>query len=114
MHGKKGITMQHGTTDILDKLLKHGARMGTRDPNDYTAFLSVAEVMEAANEIQKLRDKVADLEYVLADLPGYIDDWSWMRKNFDILKTVPNFPFYSELAQKLKEEKNDTQGTGRD
>ena len=54
--------MQHGTTDILDKLLKHGARMGTRDPNDYTAFLSVTEVMEAANEIQRLREKVADLE----------------------------------------------------
>lgn len=48
--------------DILDKLLNHGARMGTRDPNDYAAFLSVAEVMEAANEIQRLRDKVADLE----------------------------------------------------
>ena len=48
--------------DILTRLLKHGASMGTRDPNDYTAFLSVAEVMEAANEIQKLRDKVADLE----------------------------------------------------
>jgi hypothetical protein len=70
--------------------------------------------LKMIDEIEQLKKRVADLEYVLADLPGYIDDWSWMRKNFDILKTVPNFPFYSELAQKLKEEKNDTQGTGRD
>ena len=106
--------MQHGTIDILDKLLKHGARMGTRDPNDYAAFLSVAEIMEAANLIGHLKQRVDDLEKVLADLPGYCDDWSWMRKNFDILKTVPNFPFYSELAQRLKEETNDTKGTKRD
>ena len=36
--------------------------MGTRDPNDYAAFLSVAEVMEAANEIKRLRERVSDLE----------------------------------------------------
>jgi len=48
--------------DVLDKLTKHIARMGTRDPNDYAAFLSVAEVMEAANEIKRLRERVSDLE----------------------------------------------------
>ena len=48
--------------DIVDKLLRHGARMSTRDPNDYAAFLSVAEVMEAANEIKRLRERVSDLE----------------------------------------------------
>lgn len=57
--------MQHGTIDILDKLLEHFARMGTRDPNDYAAFLSVAEVMEAANEIKKLREKVDDLKVAI-------------------------------------------------
>ena len=48
--------------DVLDKLTTHIARMGTRDPNDYAAFLSVAEVMEAANEIKRLRERVSDLE----------------------------------------------------
>lgn len=57
-------------------------------------------------ETEKLKKRVSDLEYVLADLPGYIDDWDWMRRNYDILKTVPDFPFYQELRIKLiKEEK---------
>ena len=52
-------------TDIVEKLSKYVAYvagMVTRNSKDYTAFLTVAEVMEAANEIQKLREKVADLE----------------------------------------------------
>lgn len=56
------------------------------------------------DDIESLKKRVADLEYVLADLPGYIDDWSWMKKNFDILKTVPNFPFNYPLAKRLEEE----------
>lgn len=55
-------------------------------------------------EIEKLKNRVADLERVLGDLPGYIDDWGWMKDNYDILKTVPNFPFYQELAKRRCEE----------
>jgi hypothetical protein len=42
-------------TDIVEKLSKYVAGMGTRNPKDYTAFLTVEDAAEAIKTIEKLR-----------------------------------------------------------
>lgn len=41
--------------DIVDRLRAYNSRMGTRNPNDYGAWITVAELNEAADEIGRLR-----------------------------------------------------------
>ena len=42
-------------TDIEERLRRHAEGIGDRNPNDYAALLSVAECIEAADEIERLR-----------------------------------------------------------
>lgn len=42
-------------TDIIELLRASNARMGTRDPNDYSVTITVAEANQAADEIERLR-----------------------------------------------------------
>lgn len=42
-------------TDIVDRLRASNARMGIRNPNDYGTWITVAELNEAADEIERLR-----------------------------------------------------------
>ena len=44
-----------------------------------------------------LAKRVTDLEAVLRDLPMYIDNWEWARRNVDVLKTVPGIRFDQTL-----------------
>lgn len=55
-------------TDIVERLKKHGARMGTRNPKDYTAFLTVEEATEAADEIERLREALKSIGYDYVEL----------------------------------------------
>lgn len=48
-------------TDIVDKLSKYVAGMGTRDLSQYTAFATAEEIGEAIDEIEKLRKQKQDL-----------------------------------------------------
>lgn len=49
--------------DIVDKLSKYAAGMGTRNPDDYAAFLTVSEANEAAETINKLRQALYKIGY---------------------------------------------------
>ena len=46
-------------SDIVDRLRSRTAGMGVRCAEDYGTTLSVADVVEAADEIERLRDKLA-------------------------------------------------------
>ena len=50
-------------TDILEKLSKYVAGMGTRNPKDYTAFLTVEDAAEAIKTIEKLRAALRKIGY---------------------------------------------------
>lgn len=63
--------------DIVDKLLEHVARMGTRDPNDYTAFMSVAEVKEAADTITNLRNALHRIGFDYVELSHDKVQWQY-------------------------------------
>lgn len=55
-------------TDIVDKLSKYIAGMGTRKPEDYIAFLTVDEAMEAIETIQNLRQALHRIGYDYVEL----------------------------------------------
>ena len=42
-------------TDIIELLRASNARMGTRDPNDYSVTITVAEANQVVDEIERLR-----------------------------------------------------------
>jgi hypothetical protein len=50
-------------TDIVEKLSKYVAGMGTRNPKDYTAFLTVEDAAEAIKTIEKLRAALRKIGY---------------------------------------------------
>lgn len=50
-------------TDIVEKLSKYIAGMGTRKSEDYIAFITVDEAMEAVKEIETLRNLIKDMIY---------------------------------------------------
>lgn len=49
-------------TDIVEKLSKYVAGMGTRNPKDYTAFLTVEDAFEAKETIERLRKENKELK----------------------------------------------------
>lgn len=55
-------------TDIVDKLSKYVAGMGTRNPKDYSAFLSVDEANEAIQQIKNLRNALRYIAYDYVEL----------------------------------------------
>ena len=50
-------------TDIVEKLSKYVAGMGTRNPKDYSAFLTVEDAFEAMETIEKLRAALRQIGY---------------------------------------------------
>lgn len=54
-----------------------------------------------SGEMESLRQRVADLERVLVELPMYIDNWKWAQRNVDVLKTVPGMAFDTDLEIKI-------------
>ena len=77
-------------TDIVDKLSKYVAGMGTRDPSQYTAFATAEEIGEAIDEIQKLRKQKQDLIFWFRiNMMHHAKDYS--RDEFDAkLKEILN------------------------
>ena len=65
--------------DIVDKLLEHVARMGTRDPNDYMAFMSVAEVKEVADIITNLRNALHSIGFDYVELSHDKVQWLYLE-----------------------------------
>lgn len=55
-------------TDIVEKLSKYVTGMGTRNPKDYTAFLTVEDVAEAIKTIEKLRAALRQIGYDYVEL----------------------------------------------
>jgi PP-loop superfamily ATP-utilizing enzyme len=55
-------------TDIVEKLSKYVAGMGTRNPKDYTAFLTVEDAAEAIETIQKLRAALREIGFDYVEL----------------------------------------------
>ena len=66
-------------TDIVERLRKHGARMGTRNPKDYTAFITVEEATEAANEIERLREALRRIGYDYVELSYEKVQWLYLE-----------------------------------
>lgn len=55
-------------TDIVERLKKHVSGMGTRNVQDYTVFMSIEEIFEAATEIERLREKCNKQAMILQSL----------------------------------------------
>ena len=66
-------------SDIVERLRKHGARMGTRNPKDYTAFITVEEATEAANEIERLREALRRIGYDYVELSYEKVQWLYLE-----------------------------------
>jgi len=66
-------------TDIVERLRKHGARMGTRNPKDYTAFITVEEATEAADEIERLREALRRIGYDYVELSYEKVQWLYLE-----------------------------------
>ena len=66
-------------TDIVERLRKHGARMGTRNPKDYAAFITVEEATEAANEIERLRSALRRIGYDYVELSYEKVQWLYLE-----------------------------------
>lgn len=56
-------------TDVFERLKNAGAGMGTRDPNDYSFMVSVAEAVLVGR-------RLADLEATLRSIRPYFADHS--------------------------------------
>ena len=65
--------------DIVERLRKHGARMGTRNPKDYTAFITVEEATEAADEIERLREALRRIGYDYVELSYEKVQWLYLE-----------------------------------
>ena len=62
-------------TDIVERLRSSNGRMGARDLNDYGIMITVAEANEAANEIERLREKCDKQAMILRRLnPEHFPD----------------------------------------
>jgi len=44
--------------------------------------------LEMCAEIERLRAREECLERLIASMPDYIDNWPWIRENYEILATV--------------------------
>jgi hypothetical protein len=55
-------------TDIVEKLSKYLAGMGTRNSKDYTAFLTAEDAAEAKETIEKLRAALHQIGYDYVEL----------------------------------------------
>lgn len=72
--------------DIVEKLSKYLAGMGTRNPKDYTAFLTVEDAFEAKETIEKLRTALMKIGYDYVELSNekvqllYLEHISIARK----------------------------------
>ena len=66
-------------SDIVERLRKHGARMGTRNPKDYTAFITVEEATEAADEIERLREALRRIGYDYVELSYEKVQWLYLE-----------------------------------
>ncbi len=75
-------------TDIVERLKKYVSGMGTRNVQDYTAFMPIQEVFEAANEIERLRNQKKELlDMVLENLgneyPEYKLKYEGLNKQYE-------------------------------
>ena len=94
-------------TDITEKLSKYVAGMSTRNPKDYTAFLTVEDAAEAIETIQTLRAVLRKIGYDPVELSHekvqlqYLEHISIARKAIE--QTSPR----RSAEHKIKPDMND-------
>jgi hypothetical protein len=62
------IPIEDKMTDIVEKLTKYLAGMGTRNPKDYTTFLTAEDAAEAKETIENLRVALRKIGYDYVEL----------------------------------------------